>query len=287
MNKLKIIFIGGLSNGKIVLDYLQNNKHLDIPLIITHPQKYNGPRYLDISKTVDDVEVKKGLDANAYIDVIRKRNPDFIFVVGWSGLLSKDLISIPEMGTIGFHPSKLPDDRGRSVLAWQIEEGYIETALSMFYYNELPDCGDIIAQEKIKIEHNDYINDVMNKVDSATYNLIRAYFPLLRTGNAPRKPQDINDGNFRRLRTKSDSIIDWDKNADVIFNKIRAISKPYPGSIGKIDKNRYRIWKAVPWDITDGMEKENIGKHIIEKESGMPIVKCRDKCIKIIDYEKI
>mgnify|MGYP001178653850 CR=1 FL=1 len=124
----------------------------------------------------------------------------------------------------------------------------------MFYYNELPDCGDVIAQEKIIIEQNDYINDVLNKMDDATNNLMTAYFPLLRKDNAPRRPQSINEGNFRRLRTDSDSIIDWDNNADVIFNKIRAISKPYPGSIGKINNNKYRIWKAAPWEITNGMK---------------------------------
>jgi len=287
MNNLTIIFIGGLSNGKIVLEYLQSNKYVNLPLIITHPKNHPVPRYVDLSTIFMGDNVKNELDANIFTTLIGDYKPDFIFVAGWSGMLSEELISIPRLGTIGFHPSKLPKDRGRSDLAWQIEAGYNETALSMFYYNELPDCGDIIAQEEIKIEQNDYIKNVLNKIDNATYNLMTAYFPLLRKDNAPRKPQSINDGNFRRLRTDSDSIIDWNNNANVIFNKIRAISKPYPGSIGKIDKNRYRIWKAVPWNITDGMEKENIGKHIIEKESGMPIVKCRDKCIKILDYEKI
>ena len=31
MNKIKIIFIGGLSNGEIVLQYLQSNKYVYIP----------------------------------------------------------------------------------------------------------------------------------------------------------------------------------------------------------------------------------------------------------------
>ena len=287
MNNLKIIFIGGLTNGKIVLEYLQSNKYVNLPLIITHPKNHPVPRYVDLSTIFRGDNVKNELDANIFTTLIGNYKPDFIFVAGWSGMLSKELISIPRLGTIGFHPSKLPNDRGRSVLAWQIEAGYNETALSMFYYNELPDCGDIIAQEEIKIEQNDYINNVLNKVDNATNNLMTAYFPLLRKDNAPRKPQSINEGNFRRLRTDSDSIIDWDNNAEAIFNKIRAISKPYPGSIGKIDKNRYRIWKAVPCNITDGMGKETIGKHIIEIESGLPIVKCRDKCIKILEYEKI
>ena len=67
-------------------------------------------------------------------------------------MLSEDLIDLPTKGVVGFHPSKLPFDRGRSVLAWQIEEGYTETALTMFFYSTYPDGGDIIAQEKIRIE---------------------------------------------------------------------------------------------------------------------------------------
>ena len=43
------------------------------------------------------------------------------------------ILSIPRMGVLGFHPAKLPFDRGRSVLAWQIEDGY--TAVS---YTHLP-----------------------------------------------------------------------------------------------------------------------------------------------------
>jgi len=42
-----------------------------------------------------------------------------------------------------------------------------------------------------------------------------------------------------------------------------------------------------PWDAIDELEQESVGKHIIEQKSGLPIVKCRDKCIKILDYEKI
>jgi methionyl-tRNA formyltransferase len=287
LNKLKIIFIGGLSNGKIVLNYLQSNKYVDIPLIITHPNDHQAPRYIDLS-TVDNVsDIKKDLDANIFLRIIKNLKPDIIFVAGWSGLLSKELISIPRLGTVGFHPSQLPMDRGRSVLAWQIEEGYTETGLSMFYYDELPDCGDIIGQEKIKIEHNDYINDVLNKIDDATYNLMRAYFPLIRKDVAPKKPQKINEGNFRRLRTNKDSIIDWDKNAEIILNKIRAISKPYPGAIGKINKIEYHIWKAIPCNTIDELDQKPFGSYIFEEKIGFPIIKCRDKCIKILDYEKI
>ena len=47
-------------------------------------------------------------------------------------MINDKILRIPKYGVIGFHPSNLPKDRGRSVLAWQIEDGYPYTFLSMF-----------------------------------------------------------------------------------------------------------------------------------------------------------
>jgi methionyl-tRNA formyltransferase len=287
MNKLKVVFIGGLTNGRIVLDYLLGNIHVNVPIVLTHPIDYKVARYVKLISPDVETDIKYNLDSISIMDDLIRINPDFIFVAGWSNILPAKLLAIPKYGTIGFHPSKLPKDRGRSVLAWQIEDGYTETALSMFYYNELPDCGDIIAQERIKIEYNDYIEDVLNKVDYATYNLMKAYFPMLRKGIAPRRKQDINKGNFRRLRSDLDSTLNWDTNHEVLYNKIRAISRPYPGSIGNLDDGKYRIWKAIPCAIPEELRSQAVGKHYRNEDSGLIMIKCRDGCLQLLDYEQM
>lgn len=280
---IKIIFIGGLDNGKIIYNYLLNNKYVDLKLVFTYPQ--------DKEKTNAEIEssnVIKTLNVNKYVEEIKKQEPDYIFVAGWSELLNENIINIPQKGTIGFHPSKLPFDKGRSVLAWQIEEGYTETALTMFYYNDFPDGGDIIAQEKIIINFNDYIGDVLNKVNGASYNLIRAYFPLIRKGIAPRKKQDLNTGSFRRLRTDKDSEINWNKNAVEIYNKIRAVSKPYPGAFFIHENNRkIRIWKSeMPKaDLTLIIGVSRVGEIVAVLRNNEYIVKCKDSFLIITcDY---
>lgn len=240
-NKIKIIFIGGLTNGKIVYDYLSKNRYVDLALTITYPDSTDKPRFIPFP---DDSSILKSGKANDHLDLIKQINPDMIIVAGWSELLSDELIKLPPMGTIGFHPAKLPKDRGRSVLAWQIEEGYTETALTMFYYTDIPDGGDIIAQESIKIAHNDFINDILDKLDDATYNIMRAYFPLLRQGKAPRVPQNHNLATFRRLRGDRDSLINWDRNSVDIYNKIRAISHPYPGAHFLHNNEKFKVYYA-------------------------------------------
>lgn len=282
MENINVIFIGGLTNGKIVFDYLNTNKFVNLSLVITYPNDSDKPRHINFP---DENYIIKDENANNHIETILKLKPNLIIVAGWSELLDNRILSSPNMGVIGFHPSKLPSDRGRSVIAWQIEDGYTATALTMFYYNDIPDGGDIIAQDIIKIEDNDYVHDILNKMDIATTNLIRAYFPLIRIGKAPKKPQSINEGNFRRLRNEADLFIDWNSNTTVIYNKIRAISFPYPGAIGILEGINYKVLKAeiLPdFPITLNCKNGDIIARLIDKSI---IVKCKDGYIRILKYK--
>ena len=280
---VKIVFIGGFAYGKVVYDYLKKNKHVSMEMCITYPDancKAESDRF------PCDLHIKKDISANKYLEEIKNIGPDFIFVNGWSELLDMELVQCAKHGTIGFHPSKLPLDRGRSVLAWQIEEGYPETALSMFYMNGLPDCGDLVAQEKIVIDFEDTVSDVLVKVGDASYNLMKAYFPLLREGKAPRTEQNIGEGNFRRLRTDRDSTIDWNRNSVFIYNKVRAITSPYPGAIATVADQRYRIWKCKIIDFNVGSELAP-GTLVATLYDNSLVMRTRDGFLRVMDYERI
>jgi len=276
---VKVVFIGGFAYGKIVYDYLKQNKFVSLELCITYPDS-------DIHNFPEDKKIIKDISANKYFSQVQQIEPDFIIINGWSELLKTELLECAKKGAIGFHPSKLPHDRGRSVLAWQIEEGYKDTSLSMFYLNDLPDCGDIIAQEKITIEFEDSIKDVLTKVGEASYNLMRAYFPLLRDGKAPRIAQSMQQGNFRRLRKEKDSEINWDKNSLFIYNKVRAISNPYPGAVGIIKGEKYKIWKSKIIDFQFGSDLPS-GSLVATLFDSSLVIKTRDGFIRLIEYERI
>ena len=279
---LKAVFIGGLTNGKIVYDYLKTNRFVDLCLAVTHPDDFSGARHV---KFDDGKRIIKADSVKLYVQEIKTLSPDVIFVAGWSELIPKELLGLPPMGVIGFHPAKLPNDRGRSVLAWQIEEGYTETALTMFRYSDYPDGGDILAQERIVIEESDYISDVLDKVDEATYSMMRAYFPLLRQGLLMARRQDLSEGNFRRLRGEKDSEINWDKPAKSIYNKIRAISRPYPGAFADLGSKRYRIWRSeVLLDFPIG-QREKPGTLVASCYDSSLVVKARNGFIRITEWD--
>lgn len=274
-NKDKIIFIGGLTNGIEVLNYLKKKK-IFIPYIFTYPKKYkNKPRYMEIRKqSFPQSKIVQTKNINKYYSEIKKIKPNIIIVTGWSYMIPQKILDLAKHGVIGFHPSKLPLDRGRSVLAWQIEEGYRETALTMFYMTNKPDAGDIIDSKKILISKKNYINDILNKIDKASYHLIKSNLKKIIKKRAKAKKQNNSLASYRKLRDKLNQIIDWSQNYEKIYNKVRAISKPYPGAIGYINKKPFRIWSI---RIANFRKKQS--KHIY--------VKCKDKLIEITNFDKI
>lgn len=272
-SKKKIVFIGGLSNGRNVVSFIISKKNICIDLIFTH-KKINIPRYQSLDKFNKVTKVIKTENINDYYSIIKKVNPDLILVAGWSGIINKKILEIPKYGVIGFHPSNLPKDRGRSVLAWQIEEGYTETALSMFFLTNKADAGDLIGKHKIVIKKNDYINDILDKIDLASIKLLEKYFDKLFSKKLKRKKQNLNNATYRKIRGYRNQLINWNKRGDDILNKIRAISKPYPGAIGVIKNKKYRIWGAKIFDM-----KKNKRNILIKR--------CKDCSIEILNYEII
>jgi len=49
---------------------------------------------------------------NNNIDIIKDMDLDYLFVLGWSQIINKEIINTSAKGCIGNHPTLLPMDRG-------------------------------------------------------------------------------------------------------------------------------------------------------------------------------
>ena len=78
MRKLRIAFIGGMTDGKIVYDYLAQNKFVNLCLSITYPDNSDVARHVIFP---DSQNIIKTTSANQHVDNFR--DLDYIFVCGW------------------------------------------------------------------------------------------------------------------------------------------------------------------------------------------------------------
>ncbi len=226
-------------------------------------------------KYIDDI------NSNENIAWIRSLSPDIIFCFGWSNLIKKDLLGLPKMGVVGYHPALLPKNRGRHPLIWALALGLNDSGSTFFFMTEGTDDGDILSQEKIEILYEDDAKSLYNKVSNVALKQIETFLPKLQNTSFKTIKQNNDLANVWRKRGKVDGKIDFRMTSRAIYNLVRALTKPYVGAHVEYNGQDISIWKVeeVEFDqnnIEFGKVLENDGKSIM--------VKTYDKAIKIIDH---
>lgn len=180
----------------------------------------------------------------AFIDLIRKLAPDLVFSFYYRRVLARELLAIPRLGGINLHGSLLPKYRGRSPINWVLVKGESETGVTLHYMVEKADAGDIIAQRAVPIDIEDTAWTLVHKLTVAATQLLKETYPLLKTGTAPRIPQDPRLATTFGGRRPEDGRILWEWSTAAIHNLIRAVTHPYPGAFTFHNGSRLYLWAA-------------------------------------------
>jgi methionyl-tRNA formyltransferase len=123
---------------------------------------------------------------------------------------------------------------------WAILHGERETGATLHYMVARADAGDIVDQLAIPILQDDDARQVMLKVTTAAEIVLARTLPALIKGNAPRRPQVLEPGQYFGRRNPEDGRIDWSTSAAQIHNLVRAVAPPFPGAF--TDMNGKRWW---------------------------------------------
>ncbi len=189
-------------------------------------------------KYIDDINSQDS------IDWIKSLKPDIIFCFGWSSLIKKELLDLPKMGVVGYHPAKLPQNRGRHPLIWAMVLGLTKSASTFFFMQEGADDGDILSQKEFDILYEDNAQSLYSKVSNIALEQIEEFLPRLQNDNFQKLKQNHNLANSWRKRSKVDGVIDFRMTSNAIYNLVRALSKPYVGAILKYKDEEISIWKV-------------------------------------------
>ena len=208
-------------------------------------QNVSGYARLDDLATGAGVEYEdfRGINDETTVETVRRWAPDLFFVVGLSQLVKDDLLKLPRLGCVGFHPTQLPQGRGRAPLAWltmDAEPG----AATFFLMDEGVDSGAILAQETYAVSEHDYASDVVEKMDAAIDAALDRWLPGLLAGRWEPQPQDDRQATYNGRRSPADGLIDWRRPAREILALIRATSRPHPGAYSYYKRNRLIVWRA-------------------------------------------
>lgn len=169
--------------------------------------------------------------------------PDLLFVVGISQLVSARLIGAARRHAIGFHPTRLPEGRGRAAIAWLVLEKK-GGAASFFELGEGMDDGAILAQEPFDYAEGDDARAIYDKLLAAEAVALDRLLPALRDGTVEPAEQDHSRATYYAVRKDEDGVIDWTAPATAIVSLVAAAAAPHPGASTHGRHGQIRLWQA-------------------------------------------
>ena len=222
---------------------------VEVPLVVTVE---DDPRENRWFASVADTAREYGLpltmpeDANAgeLAERVAQLQPDFIFSFYYRSMLGAPLLRCASRGAFNMHGSLLPKYRGRAPVNWAILNGEVRTGATLHYMVDRADAGDIIDQLAVPILEDDDAREVFGKVTAAAEIVLARSLPGLIAGDAPRRPQPIEPGQYFGRRKPEDGRIDWSLPAVRIHNLVRAVAPPFPGAFTQVDGRHWWIHRT-------------------------------------------
>ena len=289
MKLAKVFLIGCVRSTEVALHSLVNHQNVKVSGILTSKTSFSNSDFCDISKVAEKhlipVLLHEDNDDKSLIKFLETTGVDNVFVVGWSKLLSNELIKIKTINFFGYHPAALPKNRGRHPIIWALSLGLNETASTFFRLQKDPDSGVIINQRKIDISNDDYAEDLYNKMLDEIPKRIEEIIQMGLTNSLPNKAQDGSKSNYWRKRTQVDGQIDWRMPAKGIYNLIRALSYPYPGAEFQFDGFKYIVMHSKVIKVK-GFQNLEPGKVMSINSTGI-VIKCGVDALLMDELESI
>lgn len=180
------------------------------------------------------------------IKALKEHNIDWLFIIGWSQIASKEVIETPNKGVIGAHPTLLPEGRGRAAIPWAIIKGLDRTGVTYFKMDEGVDTGLILDQEIVPINDSEIATTLYYKVNVAHETLMKKLFPKLLLDQVIGEKQDESKATYWEGRKPEDGLLTKDMNLVEVDRLVRATTHPYPGAFILENNSKIIIWKGKP-----------------------------------------
>ncbi len=253
---LRIVFMGTPDFAVPSLDILIQNGY-NLVGVITAPDKpagrgqhikYSAVKNYALDKNIPIFQPAR-LKDEAFITALKALEANLFIVVAFR-MLPEIVWQMPEYGTFNLHASLLPQYRGAAPINWAVINGEKETGVTTFFLQHEIDIGNIIFQEKVKIEAKDNAGNVHDKLMIAGSSLVLKTVQSIEADIVVDSPQELttHDSRLTTIKhapkiLKETCLIDWNKPASEIHNLIRGLS-PYPTAFTYLDGKVLKIFAS-------------------------------------------
>lgn len=284
-SSLRLIFFGTPEFAVASLKSIVQSGY-QVVAVVTAPDKASGRGMKLQSSAVKQAAIELGLPvlqpeklkSPEFIETLRSYKADLQIVIAFR-MLPEVVWNMPAMGTFNLHASLLPAYRGAAPINHAIINGETETGLSTFFLQHAIDTGQILLQEKVRIEPEDNAGTLHDKLMHLGAQLVVKTLDAIVNNQISPKPQA--EGHFPeapKIFTET-CRINWQEKAEKVHNLIRGLS-PYPAAFTEFQGKKLKVFET---RLSD--EKSDGSGQIKLDESGRLMGHCLDKQLELISVQ--
>lgn len=290
---MKIVFMGTPDFSVPTLEKFNNDKDIEISYVVTKADSKSKRGQKIIFSPVKSAATSLGINVlqpikiKDDIDVINKiknAKPDFIIVVAYGQILSKEILDIPKYACINGHASLLPKYRGASPIQSAILNGDKVTGTTSMLMDVGLDTGNILEENDINIERKETSDSLFEKLSYLTADTL--YHTVKNFDNIIPKKQDDSAASKSVIIKKEFGLISFeDEDAVSIERKVRAYTS-WPSAYFYLGEEQVKLWDV---DVVETNVDMNSGISINESIyiCGEEIyAKCKNGFIKINELQR-
>jgi len=247
---INLIFMGTPDFSVPALKSLINCKDINVLAVVTNHDKPVGRKQILSPSPVKVCGVENNIKVLQYDKIrlegyedIKALSPDIIVTCAFGQILSQEILDIPRFGVINIHASLLPKYRGASPIHFAIQNGEKQTGITIMKTEYEVDSGDIICQESIDILDKETTGELFERLSILGANMIVEAVKNVVSGNVKYIKQDHEKATFTKMIKKDMAKIDWNKDANFIYNQIRAFN-PSPIAFTFLGGEMLKIYSA-------------------------------------------
>lgn len=247
MKDLRVVFMGTPVFARTILESLI--KETNVILVVSQPDALVGRKKILTPSPVKEYALNNSIEVftpnkirEDYNKIIELK-PDIIITCAYGQIIPKKLLDLPKYGCINVHASLLPKLRGGAPIHHAIIDGLDKTGITIMYMDEHMDSGDIISQKETKIEDNDTLDSLSERLQIIGKELLIETLPSIIDGTNNRIKQNDNEVTFGYIIKKEDEHIDFNKTSKEIYNQIRGLNSN-PGAYFILNNEVIKVYES-------------------------------------------
>ncbi|WP_291651941.1 methionyl-tRNA formyltransferase [Clostridium sp.] len=190
-------------------------------------------------RVLQPIKLKEDREALEYLKELK---PDFIIVVAFGQILTKEVLDIPKYGCINLHASLLPMYRGAAPLNWAIIKGEKKSGNTTMLMDVGLDTGDMLLKDEVEITDNMTAGELHDLLmDRGAELLIKTIEGLYNGSITPEKQSE--ETFYAKMLNKELGRINWNNPAKDIHNLIRGLN-PWPIAHTTYDDKPMKIYES-------------------------------------------